>query len=115
VSNAFLLGGSIAGLTFVLTIIAIVAPKARNKRRRKALQQILEQYHQSGIALIRYIMLNRRCSEEVAYQRLAAFVKKHTSFDDFSDIDRMLADDRQSLIDKAQQILVSDPDAIDKI
>lgn len=115
VSNAYLLGGSIAGLALVVTIVAIVAPKVRNKQRRKVLQGILEIYHRSGIALVRYVMLNRRCSEEAAYLRLSAFVKKHVALDDFSHIDWMLAHDRQSLTDKAQQILAFHPDEIDKI
>jgi hypothetical protein len=60
-------------------------------------------------------MVNRRCSEEVAYQRIAPFVKKHVPLDDHNYIDEMLVHDRQGLIDKARNILVHDPDEIDKI
>ena len=60
-------------------------------------------------------MLNRQCSEEVAYQRLAAFAKKHVPLDDYSYIDRMLAYDRLTLLEKVHNILVHDPDEIDKI
>jgi hypothetical protein len=81
----------------------------------KALEHILEMYHQSGQALVRYVMLNRQCSEEVAYQRIATFVKKHVPLDDHSSIERMLAYDNQSLLDWAHSILVYDPDEIDKI
>jgi hypothetical protein len=111
VINLYLLGGSIAALILVV----IVVLKVRSVQRRKALKQLLERYHQSREALVRYIMLNRQCSEEVAYQRLATFVKKHVPLDDHNDIDRMLAHDRQSLLDRARSILVHNPDEIDKI
>ena len=78
--NVYLLYGSIAGLLLVV-MAAVVVPKARYARRRKALEQLLvERDRQSGQALVRYVMLNRHCSEEVAYQRLAAFVNKHVPF-----------------------------------
>ena len=109
--NVYLLGGSIAALILVV----IVVLKVRSVQRRKALKQILESYHESEQALVRYIMLNRQCSEEVAYQRLATFVKKHVPLDDHNYIDRMLAHDRQSLLDNARNILVHDPDEIDKV
>ncbi len=92
--NVYLLGGSIVAFILVM----IVGLKVRSVQRRKALKQILE-----------------RCSEEVAYQRLATFVKKHVPLDDHNYIDRMLAHDRQSLLDSARNILVHDPDEIDKI
>ena len=114
-NNTYLLGARIAALILVVAIIAIIAPKIRSKQRRKALEQIVERYHQSGQALVRYVMLNRQCSEEAAYQRLAAFVKKYISLDDTSDIDWLLRYDRQSLIDKAQNILIDNPDEIEKI
>jgi len=111
VNNVYLLGASIA----VLMLVAIVVSKVRSIQRRKALEQILERYHQSGEALVRYIMLNRQCSEDAAYRRLATFVKKHVPLDDRSSIDRMLASDRQSLLDSTRSILIHDPDEIDKI
>lgn len=110
-NNVYLLGASIA----VLMLVAIVVSKVRSIQRRKALEQILERYHQSGEALVRYIMLNRQCSEDAAYRRLATFVKKHVPLDDRSSIDRMLASDRQSLLDSTRSILIHDPDEIDKI
>ncbi len=111
VINVYLLGGSIVAFILVM----IVGLKVRSVQRRKALKQILERYQQSGQALVRYVMVNHRCSEEVAYQRLATFVKKHVPLDDHNYIDRMLAHDRQSLLDSARNILVHDPDEIDKI
>ena len=109
--SAYLLGESIAALLFIVIIVL----KVRYAQRRKALEQILERAYQSGQALVRYVMLNRQCSEEVAYQRLAAFVKKHVPFNDQSYVDRMLAQDRQSLLDSARNLLVQDPNEIDKI
>ena len=111
----YLLGGSIAVLLVVVIVIAIVVARLRSAQRRKALDQILERYRQSGQALVRYVMLNRQCTEEVAYQRIARFVKKHVPLDQHSSIDRMLAFDKQSLLDRTLSILVHDPDEIDKI
>ena len=111
VSAVYLLGGSIAALLLVVLLVL----KVRSVQRRTALKQIQERYQQSGQALVRYVMLNRRCSEEVAYQRLATFVKKHVPLDDHKYTDEMLAHDRQSLLDSARSILVHDPDEIDKI
>jgi hypothetical protein len=115
VISAYLLGGSIAALLVIVIVVAIVVPKVRYIQRRKALEQILETYHQPGLALVRYVMLNRQCSEEAAYQRLAIFVKKYVPLDDQGYIDRMLAQDRQSLLDSARNILVHVPDEIGKI
>jgi hypothetical protein len=113
--NVYLFGGSIAVLILAVVVVAIVISKVRSVQRRKALEQILERYHLSGQALVRYVMLNHQCSEDVAYQRLATFFKKHVPLDDHSSVDKMLAYDRQSLLDSARSILVHDPDEIDKI
>ena len=94
VITVFLLDGSIAVLIVVVTVIAIVVARLKSAQRRKALEQIIEMYHQSGQALVRYVMLHSQCSEEVAYQRIATFVKKHVPFGEHSSIDRMLAHDR---------------------
>lgn len=112
--NVYLLGASSAVLIVAVIVIAIVVFKLRRTRRRNVLKQIRERY-QSGQALIRYIMLNRQCSEEAAYQRVAAFNKKHVPLNEHSTIDRMLAHDRQTLLDSARSKLVHDPDEIDKI
>ncbi len=69
----------------------------------------------SGLALVRYVQLNRQCSEAVAYQRLATFVKKYVPSDGPGSIERMAAHDRQSLLEIAQGLVVHDPDEIDKI
>lgn len=69
----------------------------------------------AGQAIIRYIQLHNQCSEEEAYQRLAAFVKRHIPLDDWPFVDYRLAHDRRSLLDLAQQILMNHPDEIDEI
>ncbi len=101
-------------LVLMVIVVALVAGRAKRVQRRKALEHRRER-DVSGRALVYYIQLNRQCSEEAAYQRLATFVKQHVLFDDSSSIERMVAHDRQSLLVLAQGLLVHDPDAIDKI
>lgn len=113
--NLYLLSGGTAVLIVVLIIIAITVLKTKSAWRRKALEEILERYYQSKQALLRYVMLNRQCSEEAAYQRIAKFVKQHVPPDDYSRVDRMLAYGRQYLLDNACNLIAHDPDAIDKI
>ncbi len=107
--------GLISSLLFLASRTKIVVARLKSAQRRKALEQIIGMYYQSGQALVRYVMLNRQCSEEVAYQRIATFVKERVLFDEHSSIDSMLAHDRQSLLDRALSILVHDPGEIDKI
>src|SRR5712691_2635425 len=99
----YLLEGSIAVLVLGVVVIAIVVRRVRRVKRRKALEQLLE-IHQAGRALLLYVMLHRQCSEEVAYQRIATFVKKHVPMDEHSLIERMLARDRQGLLESARMI-----------
>ena len=113
--TAYLLVGGGALFVLVVIVVALLVPQVRYTQQRKALAQLLERYHQSRQAFVRYVMINRQCSEEVAYQHLARFVKKHVPLDEQSSIDRMLALERPSLIDRTQSILVHDPDEIDKI
>ena len=102
-------------IILALLAVGIFITLGRNMRRRRALEQLLERYQQSREALLRYVMLNRQCSEESAYKRLAVFVKRHAPLDEYSAIDMMLASNRQRLIDMVQDILASDPNEIDKI
>ncbi len=97
--TAYLLVGGVALFGLVVIVVALLVAKVRYTQQRKALAQLLERYHQSGQALVRYVMLNRQCSEEGAYQHLARFVTL----------------DRPSLIDRAQRIFVHDPNELDKI
>ena len=104
----------IAVLVIIVMVVAVVVLLIKSIQRKKALEQRQER-DASGRALVCYIQLNRQCSEEVAYQRLATFVKQHVRFDDSSALERMVAYDRQSLLVLAQGLLVHDPHAIDKI
>jgi hypothetical protein len=81
----------------------------------KLLSKQLRERYVSGLALVRYVQLNRQCSEVVAYQRLATFVKNRVPSDCPGLIKRMVAYDRQSLLEIAQGLVVHDPDGIDKI
>jgi hypothetical protein len=60
-------------------------------------------------------MLNPQCSEEKAYRRIAIFVKTHAPASDKNSIDRLLAYDKESLLEKADTILTNHPNEIDKI
>lgn len=113
--NASMLVGSFVALLLIVMVGAVVILKIRYAQRRKALEQLLEKYHQSDLALVRYVMLNRCCSEEVAYQRLAIFIKSHIPLDDHSYVDEMLAENRQRLLDITHRILVYDEHEIEKI
>ena len=101
--------------TIVFIIAVIVFTKVRGIRRRKVLEPLLERYLPSREALVRYVMLNRQCSEDAAVERLALFVARYGSSAGYSSIDRMLVDDRQRLLESVYSILAHDPNAIDKI
>ena len=101
-------------LVLLVMVVALVVLRAESGHRRKALEHRRET-DASGLALVRYIQLNRQCSEDVSYERIARFVKNHIPFDDHGFIDRMLVYDRQSLLDSARSILARDPNGIDKI
>ena len=101
-------------LVLSMIVFASFDVRVESKRQRKALEHMRESYD-SGRALVRYVQLNRQCSEVASYQRLATFVKKHVPIDGSSSIECMIAHDRQRLLERAQGLLVQDPDAIDKI
>jgi hypothetical protein len=101
----------LAALVLIVIVVALVVAQVKSVHQRKALEHKRERYA-SGLALVRYVQLNRQCSEVVAYQRLATFVKKHVLANGSSSIE---PHDRQRLLERAQGLLVQDPDAIDKI
>jgi hypothetical protein len=106
---------SLTVLVLIVIVVAlVVVVRVKSVQRRKALEHMSTRYA-SGLALIRYVQLSRQCSEVVAFQRLATFVKNHVPVDDSSFIERMVAHDRQRLLERAQSFLVEDPDAIDKM
>ncbi len=113
--EGYLVGAGIVILLAGTIICALVIRNVRSQQRRKAIESLGEKLRQSELALVRYVMLNRQCSEEVAYQRLATFVKLHTPFDDHDFVSRLVTHNRQRLLEKAQEILARAPDEIDKI
>jgi hypothetical protein len=113
--TVYLLAGGIVALVITGGVIALIVVRLKSAQRRKALEQIIERYRQSALALVRYVMLKHQCPEEAAYQRIASFVKSHVPVEEHSSIDNLLAHDRQGLLDWALSILASDPDEIDKI
>ena len=104
----------VVGVVLVMMVAALVVAQARSAGRRRALE-LLRKRDLSGQALVRYVQLNRQCSEEAAYQRLATFVKKHVPLDDHGYVESMLVHERPSLLEQAQSIVMHDPDELDKI
>ena len=96
----------------VLVPIVIAAPLFISLLKRWQGRRIR---YLSSQALIRYIQMHNQCSEEAAYQRLAAFVKRHTPLDDQSSADYLLAHNKRRLVELAQRILLNNPDEIDEI
>ena len=113
--GGYLLGTGIVAILVGAIFCSLVIRNVRSQQRRKAIESLGEKLRQSELALVRYVMLNRQCSEEVAYQRLATFVKLHTPYDDHDFVSRLVVDNRQRLLEKAQEILARAPDEIDKI
>lgn len=70
---------------------------------------------QSEQAFLLYIQQQHQSSEEVAYQYIADFVKKHVSVVEQTAIDSLLAQDRQSLLELAQDLLRYFPGELDGI
>lgn len=112
--EAHLLKESIAVPARIVIAVGLGVASAGSSLRREALEQSRER-EDAGQALVRYVQLNKQCSEEAAYQRIASFVKKHVPLDDHSFIERMLAHERQSLVALVQELIVHDPDEIDEI
>jgi hypothetical protein len=114
VTTAYLLGNNLAVLVLFVIGAALAVCRVKSVQQRKTLEPRRER-GAAGCALIRYVQLNRQCSEAIAYQRLASFVNQHFSSDDARSIERMAAHNRQRLVQLAQGLLVLDPNAIDKI
>lgn len=98
--------------TAVLVFAVIAVPLFISWLKRRLSRRIR---YTSGQAFIRYVQLHDQYSEEEAYQHLAAFVKRHVTFDEWSSVDQMLAYDRRKLLEWAQRILLHTPDEIDEI
>ena len=111
--TVYLLTGSSLILTLIVIVISLIS-KAKSVQQGKALEQPRERWA-FGLALVRYVQLNRQCCETLAYQRLATFVKHHRASAEAGSIERMATHDRQGLLQLAQSLLVHDSNAIDKI
>jgi hypothetical protein len=114
VPTAYLLRNSLAVLVLFVIGVALAVCQVKSVQQRNVPEQRRER-GVAGCALVRYVQLNRQCSEVIAYQRLASFVKQHLYSDDASSIERMAAHNRQRLLQLAQGLLVLDPNAIDTI
>lgn len=101
-------------LVFVIIVAILIISWVREIQRRHVLEPMQER-SRSRQALVRYVQLHYQCSEEIAYQRLAAFVKRHVPLDEQPSIEHMAAHDRQNLLELAQSILAHYPDEIDEI
>lgn len=101
-------------LVLVIIVATLVISWVRQIQRRHVLESTRER-SRSRQALVRYVQLRYQCSEEIAYQRLAAFVKRHVPLDEQPSIEHMAAQDRQNLLELAQSILAYHPDEIDEI
>lgn len=113
-NSAYRAGKSLRVLVLAALVAILVIYWERQLQREQALEYVRGRM-QAGQALVRYVQLRRHCSEEVAYQRIAAFVKKHTPLAEHPMIDRFLDSDRQRLLELAQDILRRYPDEIDEI
>ncbi|SRR5579884_218896 len=107
-------GRSMKVLILAVIVAILFIYRERQVQRALALEAARERT-QAGQALVRYVQLRRRCSEEAAYERIAAFVKNHTTLAEHPVIDRLLTNDRQRLLELAQNILRRYPDEIDEI
>lgn len=101
-------------LVLVIIVATLVIFWVRRMQRRHVLE-LMRERSRSRQALVRYVQLHYQCSEEIAYQRLAVFVKRHVPLDEQPSIEHMAAQDRQKLLELAQSILAHHPDEIDEI
>lgn len=110
----YLFVGGIALVVIIVVIVTLIMSQIRSEQRRQA-YELLQRKDESGLALVRYVQLNRQCSEEAAYERLATFVKSHASLDNHPDVESMLAHDRAGLLTYVQSLLRHDSNILDKI
>jgi hypothetical protein len=101
-------------LALTVMVALLLIYRTRRIQRELALEQAHEK-EQAGLALVRYVQMQRNASEEVGYKRIADFVKSHTALGEHPFIDYLLANNRSGLLALAQSILASHPDEIDEI
>lgn len=104
----------VTALVFVLIVTTFVIARVKRMLSRHARERVEERYR-SRQALVRYVQLRYQCSEEVAYQHVSAFVKRHVPYDEQASIEYMAVYDRQRLLELAQRIVMHNPDEIDEI
>jgi len=104
----------VIALLFVLIATIFVIVRVKRMLSRHARERVEVRYR-SRQALLRYVQLRYQCSEEVAYQRVAGFVKRHVPNDEQASVEYMSAYDRQRLLELAQRIIMHNPDEIDEI
>jgi hypothetical protein len=105
---------SIVVLSFFTFVAALAIGWVRYLQRRQAHQQMLERTILKQ-NLVHYVQEHHECSEEVAYQHIADFVKKHVSPNEQSSIVSLLAQSRQSLVELAVSLLQYFPQEIEEI
>ena len=110
---AYSLRKSIIVLTLSVILLAFVLIWIRYLQRR-AVEGVQMQL-QSERGLLLYVQQQHQSSEEVAYQYIADFVKKHVSAAEQAAIDSLLEQDRQSLLELAQDLLRYFPGELDEI
>jgi hypothetical protein len=112
--TAYLVRRSIVVLSFLTFAVALVIGWVWYVQRRQAHEQMLERtrFKQN---LVHYVQERNECSEEVAYQRIADFVKKHVSPNEQSSITSLLAHGRQSLVELAVSLLQYFPLELEEI
>jgi len=102
-------------IVLVLVIIAATLVIYWLRMRGRLAREPIQEKYPSKQALLRYVQLHYQCSEEVAYQRLAAFIKRHVPLDEQASIEYLVSYDRQRLLELAQFFLMKNPDEIDDI
>jgi hypothetical protein len=74
--HVHLLQQSLAVPAHIVVVLVFAIDSSKSLLRREALEHRRDR-DKPGQALVRYVQLNRQCSEEAAYQRVATFVKRN--------------------------------------
>ncbi|HLI05187.1 MAG TPA: hypothetical protein VKV40_01310 [Ktedonobacteraceae bacterium] len=101
-------------LSLAMIFFVVVLFRIRHEQRMRAEEHIRARA-ESGQALLLYVQQQHQSSEEVAYQYIADFVKKHVAPGEQAAIDSLLEQDRQSLLELAQSLLRFFPWELDEI
>src|SRR5437660_12325260 len=101
----------VAALAIGLIATAFAFDWVKRMLSRHARERAQEVYR-SRQALIRYVQLHHQCLEEVAYQRVAAFVKRYVSGDEWDSLEYMEDYDRQRVLELARRTLLHDAEQI---